>query len=93
MKLHPLHTPEWVADFIKAHGEYPGDRGTGRTTALALDVLACAIQQPGKTVKAQDHHPTPEADRELLRIAKDMASRLGLTRLHFCPHMLTVTFK
>lgn len=91
MKLHPLHSPAFVSRHVLCHGEYPGVRCTGRSTAQALRLLAEAIQQPGVTIKITDHFPTVSADRELMHTMQGMVDRLGLEHMVFKADN-TVTF-
>lgn len=79
-KLHPLHDPKWVAEIIASTGQYPGSRGTGRTTALALEAIAQAIRNPGKVVEVCDHsgHLPKYAATVVIGIVRS----LGLRHMH-----------
>lgn len=55
-KLHPLHSIEWVCNYIRTTGAYPDARSaTGRTTALALKAVSEAISNPGVPCIVADH--------------------------------------
>lgn len=68
-------------------------RGTGRTTAIALKLLAAAIENPGRFILVEDHHGTPEANKMLLAKMENMAFDLGLKHLEFNKSSPTVVFK
>ena len=58
-KLHPLHIRDLVCEYVKTTGTYPGERGTGRTTALALRFIAQATELAGgcsPKLKIHDHY-------------------------------------
>ena len=76
--LHPNHTPEFVLLNLQATGRYPGDRCTGRSTALALEYIARAMRQPRKWHTITDHHPSFFAATCLRNIMQDMVAKLGL---------------
>lgn len=74
-----------------------GGRCTGRSTALALRLLADAIDNPGQKITARDHDtggkypgPTHQQNTHLLRMAADMANTLGLEKMTFSASYLTV---
>ena len=79
-KLHPLHDPQWIAEYVKEIGEYPGLRKTGRTTERALRVVAEAIATPHKWIRIQDHTGLSplHAAQAVIRIVK----ALKLQHLH-----------
>ena len=82
-KLHPLHTPEMVAQAVKATGEYfDPARRTGRSTAIALELIAAAIRNPGLTIKIKDHCSTPRADYALAMRISEMVGMLGLKHIY-----------
>ena len=84
MKLHPLHSAEKVALFVKSTGEYfPETRGTGRTTVQALRAIAYAIEHPGDQLYPQDHNGTGTANRELVRVIRRMVEALNLQHFTF----------
>lgn len=82
-KLHPLHTPEWVARYVLEKGEYPGERFTGRSTALALRVIAEAIENPGKKVLIRDHVNLHRANNHLRGTVQEFVRKLGLRHFVF----------
>lgn len=77
-KPHPLHTVEFVASCLVMTGRYPGDRRTGRTTALALQYIAKAIQEPRKWHEPKDHHDSLMMREHLTALCRDMVNKLGL---------------
>jgi hypothetical protein len=79
-KLHPLHTPEYVAQYVLTHGEYPGSRCTGRSTALALEYVAWSIRVPGLKVVLWDHFDSTGAHECLKRAVEEIISRLDFRR-------------
>lgn len=65
-RLNPLHTPEWLHNMVLCTGCYADpDRMTGRSTALALELVAKAIKNPHTWVEVVDHHPTLAAANDL----------------------------
>lgn len=84
MKLHPLHSPEMIMDYMLNTGEYwPQERCTGRSTALALEYLAKAIRNPGVRFHVRDHHDSTVAHRCLATVVRDFAIMLGLEHMQF----------
>ena len=61
-ELHPLHSVDFVTEYIIEHGKYPVDRRTGRTTAGALVSLSWAILQPDKVVEFPPHPGEPTSN-------------------------------
>lgn len=93
MMLHPLHTAECVADYVRSTGEYfDVTRRTGRSTMQALRLLASAIESPRLPVPITDHRGTLQADRALMSMMKDMVDVLGLREMYFNLGNMTVTF-
>lgn len=82
MKLHPLHTVEFVAQCLQATGEYPGDRATGRSTSQALGYISSAIRNPDKPIRLIDHWGTTGAHDCLADMVVDIISKLGLRGLY-----------
>lgn len=78
--LHPLHDPQWVAEYVREIGAYPGLRKTGRTTERALRVVAEAITMPHKFIAIYDHDDLPPrfAAEAVIRIVQT----LKLQHLH-----------
>lgn len=96
--IHPLHTPERVKALnLLTEGGYAAQsaRQTGRSTAIALRLIAHAIENPGKTITIADHHPTKEASAYLAARMRDMILRLQLQHLHVerRPGFFTITFE
>lgn len=54
------------------------DRATGRSTALALKLVVAAIENPGKELTVEDHHPTRYSHESVLKKAREIAHFLGL---------------
>ena len=68
------------------------NRGTGRTTRLAMMFLLDALGNPGKLVYTGDHHFTKGANENLLHVMQEITKRLELERLKFDRHRMTVVF-
>lgn len=84
MKLNPLHSIDWIVGMMRFSGEYVDPaRATGRTTSLALRLLAQAIATPHVWVDIRDHHPTHAASQNLRRLMQEIADRLNLKHLVF----------
>ena len=79
-KLHPLHDPQWVAKIVAGTGQYPGKRGTGRTTAMALEAIAQAIRHPEQAVDVRDH--SGHLPKYAATVVIGMVRRLGLRHMH-----------
>lgn len=90
--MHPLHTERMLAEWEACDPYYDPRRRTGRTTALALEVLARAIRSPGVPMRVLDHYPTRSADKELLLQAQSIVLALGWVGFTFRPSDLTVRF-
>ena len=93
--MHPLHTKEWIEQFV-AQGvpryEITGRR-TGKSTAQALHGLAWVIQHPGTHLRVSDHYGTIEASRHLLSIMATMVALLNLKHIHINRADCTVVFE
>ena len=83
MKRHPLHSTDFIINTLRMTGEYPGERCTGRTTALAFEYIAKAIRNPGKELIPQDHHPGTPANRELCYKIRLIVEKLELQGFKF----------
>lgn len=81
--MHPLHTPDWVVQYIKASGEYPGSRATGRSTAQALRLIAQCIESPRTWYACLDHHGTRLSHANLRHTAQGLVSDMGLRYFKF----------
>lgn len=93
-KLHPLHTAEMIAQRVLNTGEYPDpERGTGRTTELALMYLSRAIRHPHTAIDVRDHHDSNASHRALVRLIHDMARALNLAFIITSESSLTITFE
>lgn len=55
-RLHPLHDPKWVANFLMSEGRLPARRGTGRTTIGILRTIVDALENPHSPQAYIDHH-------------------------------------
>jgi len=83
-KLHPLHTPEAIALYMQTTGMYyPTERRTGRTTIIALECIAHAMQNPHQWYCVRDHHNTEAAARGLVSLIQQTVQRLGLKHFLF----------
>ena len=61
-------------------------RGTGRTTARALQAISECLLQPGETIHVIDHyHSTGSRNERFYRLLVKMVEQLGLK--------ITVTYK
>lgn len=91
-KLHPLHTPERHFEVMRCHGvvgyhEWLAQkRSTGRSTALALQYIAEAIEKPHTAILLADH---PHQNGSAVGAKKLFAERvlahaksLGLLYIH-----------
>lgn len=84
MRLHPLHTPEWLFDVMRSSGEYPDtSRATGRTEALALEYVCRAMCNPYQTIDVHDHHGTRAASVELMHRIRRIVDKLGYKHFYF----------
>lgn len=79
--MHPLHTPEKVRRIW--NNDDTLNRGTGRSTILALQYITMALANPGTEFKIVDHHPTHEAARYLRGTIQAMVGRLGFKHFIF----------
>lgn len=83
-KLHPLHTPEMISGWISSTGEYPDQtRRTGRSTAIALNTIADAMNKPFTWIQVKDHHDSVGADENLLALIMDIIDRIGLGHFYY----------
>lgn len=93
-KLHPLHTPTWVSNYVISVGQYPGSRCTGRTTAKALELIVDAMHSPGKQLRTNDHeddhdgarpgaHLSEHRAREVRIKCQEFVDKLGLKHFKF----------
>lgn len=89
---HPLHTEEFLRRVRLCSGQHPGNRRTGRSTAIALRILADAISCPRRPIQVVDHDPRRCAQEHTFYMVHDMATALGLQHLKFNTHKFTVTF-
>lgn len=55
-----------------------GERGTGRTTAIALEAVAHCIRAPRSIIRTFDHHPGQSGQRALADAILRIVSALGL---------------
>lgn len=62
---------------------FPEERGSGRTTSIALGLISCAIASPGLWVKIVDHSNYRGANYYLLNRVKDIVSKLELKFFEF----------
>ena len=93
-KLHPLHTPEFLDQQVRTSGHYADTtRCTGRTTAIALSLIAQAIDNPNEAVRIVDHAGTRPAHDHLARQILSICEALRLEHMQVRPKALTLTFE
>lgn len=68
------------------------NRGTGRSTTLALKAIAKAMDNEGAWVMPLDHHGTRDADRHLVRRCQDIVGMLGLSGFTFRDNILSYKY-
>lgn len=73
--IHPLHTPEMLRE---VRLPLTTERRTGRTTAIALRLIAEALSNPRHPIPIVDHEPGDRMDQHLQRLIMDIIGRLGL---------------
>lgn len=76
--LHPNHSAQFVANYVLAQNSLPGNRCTGRTTALAFALIAKAMREPRKWHVTVDHHGSLDSDRYLKDTIETIVSNTGL---------------
>lgn len=79
VKDHPIFSQEFCQSLID-QGMSLQDimtRGTGRSTAIALKLMAAAINNPGVMIQVKDHHGTLMADKHLFNKIQAMCHDLG----------------
>lgn len=79
--LHPLHSAQFVADFVLNRNRLPGSRCTGRTTALALEHIVKAMRNPGVEITLLDHYHSTAANRAIRDTVEQVLSKLDFS--HF----------
>lgn len=79
--INPLHQDTQRTGDVLTILMLSDNRGTGRTTAIALRAIADAIDNPYKPVKLKDHHPTKSADAMLAQATELIVWRLGLRHM------------
>lgn len=87
-KFHPLHDAELHATRFRDlgvagyHEWVASKRATGRSTALALEYIAAALQQPGSPVLLTDHpHPRRDGLRSKQSFAETVRGLVGVLNL------------
>lgn len=58
-------------------------RGTGKSTALALNALSRAILTPNTWVEIRDHVDTPRLNQALMFMCKELANELELKHFRY----------
>ena len=81
--LHPLHTPQFVADYVLLTGRLPGKRATGRTTAAGLELIAKAMREPHVWHDVRDHHDATLCHVYLRHMMQAQVEKLGLRHFRF----------
>lgn len=93
-RLHPLHTPALLNQMVLSSGCYADvSRCTGRSTALALRLIAEAIENPGKAVPLRDHHNTTPAHDHFCRLVHAMTGMLRLQHMHVHSEQRVLVFE
>lgn len=78
-RLHPLHSADMIAEWVKATGCYfPINMSTGQTTILALEIIAAAMRRPYTWISCEDHTKITLVNRCLAEMCGDMIQKLGL---------------
>lgn len=62
---------------------YDENRCSGRSTALALDYIAMALQNSGTWYKVEDHHGTTLANDHLFALVRATVHKLDLKHFEF----------
>ncbi len=84
--MNPLHTAKDISDYVLTTGEYfPTERGTGRTTAIALRTIARCIEKPYNWVEIEDHHDSPGAAQNLFCTIQRMIDSMRLEHFYVNP--------
>lgn len=92
-KIHPLHSVDKVANFVRDTGQYFNpERCTGRTTVIALRTIARAMENPRQWIKVEDHEGTLGANRHLLRVIGSALQALGLGYFRLDHNKLAICF-
>lgn len=92
-RINPLHNPDTIIKQMEMTGEYPdAERRTGRSTAIALRIIAEAIANPYAVIHVRDHEDNKVNNIALTREINVMCFKLGLE--HFVTNLplCTVTF-
>lgn len=84
---NPLHTEE-----LRNSPHYSVTRRTGRTTAIALRIIAQAIEHPYEPQEIRDHVDLPGAHKNLVYTIADMINRLDLKEMYVSIGRATLMF-
>lgn len=68
-------------------------RGTGKSTARALELIATAIKNPGTYVGVLDHYGTTKSDQILFRRVQELVKKLELEHFQFHEGSLSICSK
>ncbi len=71
-------TLDHIRNVEKASGRNWVPRGTGRTTAIAFELISQAIKNPGVEIKIRDHHGTHQSNSYLLSLIDTILGKLEL---------------
>lgn len=83
-RVHPLHDPEVLAMHMAMTGHYPDtSRGTGRTEALALELVVKAMRNPYIWMAATDHASSKHTDAYLLHRCERIVMQCGYKHFYF----------
>ena len=78
---HPLHDDN-VIKMLQQNADSLL-RGTGRSTRIALRLIATAMEAPGVAHKVTDHHHSPMASHHLMCMVGDLIQRLRFEHFSF----------
>ena len=68
-------------------------RRTGRSTIIALELIASAMKNPGLRIRILDHHGTREANSNLLYMMVGMVDSLEFDGFVFNREESTITYQ
>lgn len=84
-RIHPMHSIGFIKLHLEQVGCHPGERCTGRSTAIMLRTLAEVIENPYVPVAVQDHHDLYYTHKYLAESIMDLAGKMklpGVLKIH-----------
>jgi hypothetical protein len=84
------NNPECVVNYIQ-QGINLEDRCTGKSTGVALGIIAECMQHPSRSVKVRETGIMAQ-DRFLFDVIKQLVHKLELKGFSFCYHNMTVKY-